>query len=47
MTEIALAEEPFNIAVTCGADVLAAQGRPLVPVTLGALPVARLAVIPV
>ena len=34
MTEIALAEKPFNIAVICRTDMLAPQRRPLVPVPL-------------
>jgi hypothetical protein len=35
MSKVALAEESFQIAVAHGADMLAAQRRPLVPVSLG------------
>jgi len=47
MAKVALAEEPFEIAVTHGADMLAAQGRALVPVSQGVGLVAGLAVIAV
>jgi len=43
MTEIALAKKPFDVAVTRGADMLAAQRRPLFPVPLGVRHVALLA----
>jgi hypothetical protein len=47
MAKVALAEEPFEIAVARGSDMLAAQRWPLVPVSLGVGFVAGLAVIAV
>jgi hypothetical protein len=47
MAQIALAEEPFQIAFRRNAEMLAAQGRPLVSVALGIRHVALLAVIAV
>lgn len=47
MGEIALAEEPFEIAVGGGANVLAAQGRLLVAVAHGIVTVALSAVVAV
>ncbi len=47
MAKVALPEEPFEIAVTRAADMLAAQWRPLMPVSLGVLPVALLTMIAV
>ena len=47
MTQIALAEEPLEIAVARGPDVLASQRGPLVSVTLGVRHVTLLAMIAV
>jgi hypothetical protein len=47
VTEIALAEEPFDVAITRGAKMFAAQRRSFVPVSLGVLAVALLAMIAV